>query len=135
MLTSLGQAATFLLTVGLGFAFGIFYDIFRCLRRIFKLKVLFGAVLDMFFWLAVTAALFFFLLYINFGQLRMFVFLGLLIGFVLHLCTLSPFVLRLASAAKKGLRHFEKYVMIKGNRLAKEVVEHGTKANGKQGAD
>ena len=121
------QAATFLFATGLGFALGIFYDVFRVLRHGFKPKMIVGALWDMVFWLTLTVFLFFILLQTNFGQLRFFIFLGLLIGFVLHLSTLSKLIISLTKRAKKGLRLGKKYAMMKGNEALSEVKRHGQK--------
>ena len=123
-----GQASTFLLTVALGFALGIFYDIFRILRQAFGPRVIFGAIWDLGFWLAVTLALFFVLLHLNFGELRFYIFLGLAIGVALHLCSLSRLIMRAATVAKKGLRRGARCVRMKGSKIANEVRCFGAKA-------
>jgi len=122
------QAAVFLLAVVLGFALGIFYDIFRAIRLILKPKVILSAVFDLTFWFAVTLSLFFILLHVNFGEIRLFTFIGLTIGMILHFCTLSRFLQRLMNRAKKGLQRGVNYVMIKGTKYKSEVVRYGAKA-------
>lgn len=121
-----GQAITFLIAVGLGFALGIFYDIFRIITQS-GLSKFFVAVCDIVFWITVTIAMFFAMLHVNFGEMRFFIFLGFAIGVCLHLCTLSRFVLRAGQTAKKGLHTAGKCVKIKGNKLAKEVKRYGSK--------
>ena len=52
-----GQALTFLGALGLGAGLGLVYDLFRLLRRRVRLPLL-GPVLDLLFWVVVTAGLF-----------------------------------------------------------------------------
>ena len=91
------MALIFLLTVAMGLALGVFYDMLRALRSPIK---------DLLFWLSATFFVFFVLLHTNFAQLRFFVFLGLSIGGVLYFCMLSHQVLRLASFAKSILARY-----------------------------
>ena len=132
-----GQATTFLITVALGFVLGIFYDVFRIFRQSLALRAVLGALFDMLFWLSVTLILFFVLLHVNFGELRFFSFLGIALGMILHFLSFSPILIKLAEHVKKGLRKCRKYVIMKGDKFAKEVARYGKKTRaakrGKEG--
>ena len=120
----LGQAATFLVTVATGFALGIFYDVFRIIRRILRVKFIGTAIFDFLFWVVCVVALFLVLLVVNFAEIRFFVFLGMFLGLVLHFVTLSQIFMALANLAKKGLRRSARYVKMESTKLANEVVQH-----------
>ena len=66
-----GQALAFLGALALGAALGLLYDIFRVLRVRLPWKLL-GAVLDLLFWLAVTAALFVYSVAAGDGEVRVY---------------------------------------------------------------
>ncbi|MCL2169492.1 MAG: spore cortex biosynthesis protein YabQ [Defluviitaleaceae bacterium] len=124
----LGQAATFLVTFATGFALGIFYDIFRVIRRVFRPRFVGTMIFDLLFWLVSVAVLFLVLLFVNFAEIRFFVFLGMFLGLIVHFVTLSRAFLALANFAKKSLRKSAKYVKMESTKLASEVVHLETRA-------
>ena len=134
----MGQGSIFLIMTAMGFAMGLFYDIFRILRRSKEKspKTAGVAVQDILFWSISTAALFFLLLNTNFGQIRGYVFLGVAIGLVLYFQTLSriflPFGTKAASStrrqvckktkkAKEGLQKGARYVKMKTHNAQKAI--------------
>ncbi|MCL2236038.1 MAG: spore cortex biosynthesis protein YabQ [Defluviitaleaceae bacterium] len=127
-----GQALTFLITVLAGFAFGLVYDGFRIFRKMLRHSPLLTAVEDVLFWVLSALLLFALLMHVNFGQVRFFTFLGVALGIILYLCTLSrvimPFGTRCAlglrksaGKAKRGLHTSAKRVKMKGTSLARGV--------------
>ena len=113
----LGQAITFSLVAAMGFALGIFYDIFRVFRKMLRHNAVFIAIEDVIFWLLATGLLFVLLLWINFGQIRAFVFIAAALGILIYFSTLSKLLMlaaaRLINLVKRGLRRAQKYVMMK----------------------
>jgi spore cortex biosynthesis protein YabQ len=74
ILSMSGQAWLFLSTVLAGAVIGLFFDVFRILRRTvpFLAKPVAVQFEDLFFWLLVTGATFYFMLNQNFGEIRLF---------------------------------------------------------------
>jgi len=127
-----GQAITFLLTVLAGFAFGLVYDGFRIFRKMLHHNSIITAIEDVLFWVLSALLLFTLLVHINFGQVRFFTFLGVALGIILYLYTLSRLVLpfgtkcavavrKTAGKAKRGLHTSAKRVKMKGTTLVKGV--------------
>lgn len=127
-----GQAITFLLTGLAGFAFGLVYDGFRIFRKMLHHNPILTAIEDVLFWVLSTLLLFTLLVHINFGQVRFFTLLGVALGIILYLCTLSRIILpfgtkcatairKTAGRAKRGLHRGAKCVKMKGATLAKDV--------------
>ena len=85
----LEQMYSFLAYILSGVLIGIFFDIFRILRKSFKTNNIVTYIQDILFWI-VTGL---FILYVIFkfdnGELRSYIFIGLLLGMVLYLLLFS----------------------------------------------
>ena len=92
ILSMSGQAWLFLHTVGLGVAIGVFYDLFRIFRRTMPHFSLIVQLEDLFFWVAVTGVMFYFMLSRNFGEIRPFSILGAGCGIAIYFATVSKYV-------------------------------------------
>jgi len=89
------QVSAFTATIVIGVVAGFCYDYYRVVREIYRLKKA-GAVLgDVIFWLVTTVVVFFLLLRGNWGELRLYVFIGLGLGVLLYFRFLSRGVSRL----------------------------------------
>ncbi|EGO64548.1 spore cortex biosynthesis protein YabQ [Acetonema longum] len=88
------QLHTFMVTVAIGAGLGILYDFYRVGKRAHRLRNLLTAAGDLLYWLVATAAVFFTLLYCNWGELRLYVFLGLASGAFLYFRFLSLYLVR-----------------------------------------
>ena len=88
------QAALLAGALLLGAAVGLLYDFFRILRVRIPLKLL-GALLDLVFWLAVTAALFVYAVAAGDGAVRIYLVLGVLGGATVYFLLLSRWALKL----------------------------------------
>lgn len=82
------------MSVLLGAAMGILYDCFRVLRIVFPPAAKKGAVLaeDIIFWLIYGFCIFCFASVTARGQVRFFMFVGSLTGFVLYLVTVGNLI-------------------------------------------
>jgi spore cortex biosynthesis protein YabQ len=92
------QAVLFLSTVGAGAAIGFFYDIFRIFRKTASHKNIAVQLEDLFFWLAATVLVFYFMLNQNYGEIRFFVIIGVVCGLALYVATISRWVVAAAVA-------------------------------------
>ena len=97
-ITVAGQTWLFLLSVALGAALGVCYDVFRILRIAFRHPSLAVLLEDILFSLAAAGATFAFLLTTGNGQLRAFFLIGSWWGFP---STTAPSA-RCSSARPKG---------------------------------
>ena len=89
------QLLGFLRSVGLGAFFCLFYDFFRAIRRrtaSTTIEVLFE---DIVYFLLCTPIVFCFLLATTNGELRAFVFLGIVLGFLLFRFVFSKFTIKI----------------------------------------
>jgi len=95
------QGTLFLATVLIGAGIGLFFDLFRVLRRVYVHRAIIVQVQDFIFWICATGFLFFFFLDTNFGEIRPFSIMGAGCGAVLYFATLSPFIIKILEAVLK----------------------------------
>jgi spore cortex biosynthesis protein YabQ len=79
------QFQAFLLMIGAGMAAGLCYDLYRVTRSSLGLRRLGSSIGDILFWFLMTPFVFAMLLYGNWGELRLYVLLGLGCGLALYL--------------------------------------------------
>jgi len=95
ILSMSGQAWLFLGAVVVGGLVGVFYDVFRILRRTapFLRGTFIVGFTDLIFWLTSTIGVFYFFLNSSYGEIRLFSMLGAVLGGVIYFATVSRFVL------------------------------------------
>ena len=98
------QLSTFLTTIATGITLGIVFDCYRVLRGTYRSKVLVTWVTDLLYWLIATIIVFIALVISNWGELRFYVFLGIISGVGLYYRLLSLYVIRLFSATIKLIK-------------------------------
>lgn len=84
-----GQAETFIVTILTGMLLGILFDFYRVLRGIFHPRAVITLLTDILYWLMATVVVFGALLISNWGELRFYVFIGLLSGMLVYYRLLS----------------------------------------------
>lgn len=99
----------FLKSILLGAVLSLYYDIFYALRIIFPGKWQVHIPLDILYFLLSGAVIFHYVLYENMGQIRSFILLGLLLGWVLWHLTLSRLLVGIFTA----ILHFIKRLIRK----------------------
>ena len=89
------QIFSFLLVMLLGGLMGIIFDLYVSIRRCWRPRQVGTLVGDFLFALIATIFAYAFLLVCNWGEVRMYVFLALVIGLSLYMKILSQYVRRL----------------------------------------
>ena len=97
------QLEGFLLSMILGAFFGVFYDIFRASRMVKQASYVVVFIQDIIYFLIISFITFLFFLSITYGQIRFYILLGILLGFLLYLFTISPLFLKLISFVFKTI--------------------------------
>lgn len=91
------QAYLFLVFSLTGVIIGFLFDFFRILRRSFKTPNIITYIEDILFWVLTGLLILYNIWYFNDGEIRIFMFLGIIIGILLYISTLSNFIVRLFS--------------------------------------
>jgi len=89
------QLATFIITVLTGMVLGGVFDFYRIMRGVFRPRWVLTSVADLLYWLLATVIVFGALLLGNWGELRLYVFLGLFAGIVSYYRFLSRWTIHL----------------------------------------
>lgn len=85
-----------LYSIPAGAAFCLLYDLIRIVRRCVRPRPAVDFLLDVFYWVICAFATFSLFLVFSSGQIRWYVFFGLLVGFLLFRFTLSRWIIRLS---------------------------------------
>ena len=104
MQTTQAQPYIFLITLYGGMATGLVYDIYRAIRRALKSGRLVTVLLDTLFILTLGVIVTAVLYAANSGELRLYTFVGFVLGFALYMSGLSPFVFYIGRKLKKLFR-------------------------------
>ena len=98
------QTRLFMMSLGFGFLLGVVYD----LCRIARLTVTRGKAavffMDVFYFLSAGIAVFLFMLAFNGGEIRFYLLLGIVLGFLIYYFTFGAFVLKWSNRIIRGLR-------------------------------
>ncbi len=95
MVTISEQAILFLTCVKMGIIMGILYDFIRIFRKTIKHPNWLVQVEDLIYWIACGCFAFVMIYWRNYGQIRSFVFLGIVIGATLYFATVSILILKI----------------------------------------
>lgn len=93
-----GQILTFSITIVTGMLLGVLFDCYRILRGTFNPKAVVTWFTDLLYWLVATAVVFVALVVSNWGELRFYVFIGILTGLGSYYSWLSLHAIRLLSS-------------------------------------
>ena len=90
------QAFTFIIFILNGFIIGILFDIFRILRKSFKTPDLITYIEDIIFWILSGLIILYSIFKFNSGELRLFIFVGVLLGIWFYTLMLSKFFIKMS---------------------------------------
>ncbi len=93
-LSTSNQAYIFLATVYVGLLLGLIYDIYRAFRMITKPGRLLLAVFDLLFWILAALFSFTMLFKVNGGEIRLYAFIGLALGWGLYTLAVGSIVVK-----------------------------------------
>lgn len=90
---AINQAYLFLIFVLNGFIIGLLFDFFRILRKAFKTADILTYCQDILFWILTGLLTLYFIFVFNNGEIRIYIFLGILIGIILYMLLLSKYII------------------------------------------
>ena len=91
---AINQAYLFLIFALNGIFIGVLFDFFRILRKSFKTINLITNIEDVLFWILTGLSIIYCMYNFSDGSLRLFMFLGLILGLLLYMLTLSKFIVK-----------------------------------------
>lgn len=104
------QVYAFCVTVLIGFLLGIFFDMYRVLRGVVRPRKIITHLGDLLFWLLSTGFIFLLLLFGNWGEIRLYVFIGIGLGALVYLRWFSRITIRLLAFILKILVYIKNFI-------------------------
>lgn len=95
--SNLNQLYTFLIFILVGMVIGITYDIFRILRKSFRTIDFITYIQDFLFWIITGVILLYSIFTFNNGELRSYIFIGILLGLILYMLSISKFFVEICT--------------------------------------
>ena len=90
------QAFLFLVFILVGAIIGLLFDFFRILRRSFKTNDIFTYIQDIIFWILTGIIVLIAIFYFSNGEIRFFMFIGLLLGIIFYLLLFSKYIIKIS---------------------------------------
>lgn len=103
------QAYLFLIFCVNGIIIGLLFDFFRILRKTFKTKDFITYIEDITFWILTGIIILYSIFKFNNGEIRLFMFLGILLGVIIYMLFISSHVIKINVA----IINFFKGIIIK----------------------
>ena len=91
----INQGYIFVIFILNGFLIGILFDIFRILRKSFKTKDIVTYIEDILFWIITGIFLLYSVFRFNNGEIRLYMFIAILIGVLLYMLILSSYIIKI----------------------------------------
>ena len=88
------QAFLFLVFTLTGVIIGVLFDFFRILRRTIKTSNVITYIEDVLFWILTGLLILYNIWYFNDGEIRIFMFLGIIMGVLIYMSTLSNILIK-----------------------------------------
>lgn len=88
------QAYLFMMFIVNGVLIGFLFDIFRILRKSFKTKDSITYIEDISFWILTGLLTLYFIFYYNNGEIRFYIFLGIILGILVYILTISKYIIK-----------------------------------------
>lgn len=114
------QLTQFFLYVVSGMAISIFFDIFRVLRKSIKTPNIVTYIEDTIFWIVVGFFLIWEIFTISYGELRGYIFIGIILGIILYLVTISKYFINV----NVKILNFFKKIILKIKKVVVNISSH-----------
>ena len=98
------QAYIFVMFVINGVLIGILFDVFRILRKSFKTTDIITYIEDITFWILAGIITLYFIFYYNNGEIRFYIFLGIILGIIIYILTISKYIIKLSVTIIKFIK-------------------------------
>ena len=94
--TAISQLYSFLIFVGIGILIVLIFDIFRIFRKSFKTTDIITTIEDIIFCVITGFILLYSIYKFNSGEIRLYIFLGITLGGVIYVLTISKFFIKIS---------------------------------------
>lgn len=109
------QAYLFLIFIITGIIIGLLFDFFRIYRKIVKTSDFVTYLQDMMFWILSGMIVLYAVFIFNNGELRLFMFLGILLGTIIYMIFISTYIIKINVKIINMIIKFLKIIIIPFN--------------------
>lgn len=106
------QAYLFLVFIVNGVLIGLLFDFFRIARKVFQTNDMVTYLEDILFWILTGAIVLYSIFVFNNGELRLFMFLGILLGAFTYMITLSSYIIKINVKIINGLKKVFSFIFL-----------------------
>ncbi len=117
------QLYQFLIYIVSGIAISIFFDIFRVLRKSIKTSNLITYIEDAIFGIIVGLFLIWEIFTVSYGELRSYIFIGLLIGIVVYLVTVSKYFININVKILNFIKKIVKRIIVYAKAIFSTILK------------
>ena len=103
-----------------GITIGVLFDIFRILRKSFKTADIVTYLQDILFWLISGGIILFSIFQFNHGEIRSYVFIGIILGVILYMITISKYIIKYSVFIIKWIKKIISYPL----HLLKNIIKN-----------
>jgi len=90
------EVSTFFYSILCGILTGLIYDFFRIKRKTIKTGALFVYIEDLVYWIIVAGVVFALIFYSNDGEIRGYIFIGIIIGAIFYALLFSKIIVNIS---------------------------------------
>ena len=105
-----------------GIVIGILFDIFRILRKSFKTADWITYLQDILFWVFAGCVMLFSIFTFNNGEIRNYVFIGIILGIILYMLSISRFFVKFSVAIIKFFKKIISYPIHLIKKLLRKII-------------
>ena len=116
------QLFFFFLFIITGIVIGILFDIFRILRKSFKTADWITYLQDILFWVLAGCVMLFSIFTFNNGEIRSYVFIGIILGIILYMLSISRFFVKFSVAIIKFFKKIISYPIHLIKKLLRKII-------------
>lgn len=91
------QTILFLTSIEIGILMGVLFDLVRIFRKLIKHPNFLVQIEDMLYWVVCGFVSFYMLYICNYAEIRPYIFIGIILGGILYLCTFSIIFMKIAT--------------------------------------
>ncbi len=118
------QLFCLLIFTATGIVIGTLFDIFRILRKSFKTADWITYLQDILFWILAGCIMLFSIFTFNNGEIRSYVFIGMILGIIIYMLTISRFFVKSAVSIIKFIKKILSYpIKLIKNILMKIIIK------------
>lgn len=92
-----------------GLVIGVLFDVFRILRRSFKTADWLTTLQDILFWILAGSITLFSIFKFNNGEIRSYIFIGIALGVLIYMLTLSKYIVKYSVIIIKFIKKIISY--------------------------